>query len=528
MEPLESLTALARLAAGESEPAGALCQAADIVAQLIGASDVRLASGDGVHFECYPVDDGTFFGLTTAGRVTLHAELMRLGRAAVLTVGEDGMAHGIAPADGRSGGAILAMALCAGDTCSEDLLAQGPWTAPAVQRAAPLVEAAAPALALIFDRVVDAQRRERVQQQMESLSDVARVFTRTKKMPEVLQDIVRTITSATGLLSTLDVLDSRGRIVLRSAGAARYEGTPLHSLWLRMSKGADPVRELILKQRGHVLLPDLQNDPRISEAARQFYRAASIVSGASFPLVFQDEIVGLLRVGSMKPTPFPAPLVHLLQDLAAQAAVVVKGVQMWDELQRSRKQAERYAAKLQASMEIQHRLARTDPLCGIPNRRYLEEVVAAECARAARYGSRLSLAMADLDHFKLVNDTYGHDVGDDVLRQVALRARSTCRKVDIVGRMGGDEFLFVLPATGLRRAMVWADRFRRVLEQAPLPAGNQIQLQLTASVGIAEADLECMGNPSLLVHRCDEALYSAKLAGRNQVRAYKAPLARAG
>lgn len=528
MKHLKSLTALARLAASEGEPVAAICEAAAIVGGLIHSPDVRLATGDGVNFDCYPPGDGDFFGLTTAGRVTAHAELMKLGRAAVLTVGEDGLAREIAPADGRADGTLLAIALCASDTSSEDLLAYGPWTAAAARRAAPLLEAAAPALALIFERVIDAKRAERIQRQMESLSNVARVFTRTKKMPEVLRDIVRAITSATGFLSTLDVVDSRGRIILRSTGAARYEGTPLYSLWLRMSKGADPVREMILKNPTHVLLPDLQNDPRISEAARQFYKAAAIVSGATFPLIFQDEVVGLLRVGSMKPTQFPPQVVHLLQDLAAQAAVVVKGVQMWEELQRSRKETERYAAKLQASMEIQHHLARTDPLCGIPNRRYLDEVVAAECARAARYGSRLSLAMADLDHFKLVNDTYGHDVGDDVLRQVALRARASCRKVDIVGRMGGDEFLFVLPATGLRRAAVWADRFRRVLEQSPLLVSSQVQVQLTASIGIAEADLQCMGDPELLIRRCDEALYAAKTAGRNQVRLYKEPLAKAG
>lgn len=483
---------------------------------------MRLISGNGVNFVAFPPRDREdFLGLSVAGRVSGHAALMKLGCAAVTAVAPNGLLRAPRPADGAHAGSLLALALSIGDASGEDVFAAGPWTAERAARSGRLLEAAGPALALVLERALDGLRRERVREQMEALSHVARVFTRAKKMPEVIAEVVHTIGNATGMTATIDVLDSQGHILLRSNAAGRFNGTPLQAAWRRLVRAPDPIRETILRDREPILLPDLQDDARISEAARDFYRRTAMVSGATFPLIFQDQVVGLLRLGSMKPLTFPPEEVEILEDMAAQAAVVIKGVQLWDELQRSRKETERYAARLQASMEIQHHLARTDHLCGIPNRLHLDEVIAAECARAARYGSHLTLALADLDHFKLVNDRHGHDAGDAVLRQVAMLARGSCRKVDIVGRLGGDEFLFVLPSTGLRRALSWAERFRRSLEATPVRAVNGIAVGLTVSLGVAQADVQCLGDPTLLVRRCDEALYAAKNSGRNQVRAHE-------
>jgi diguanylate cyclase (GGDEF)-like protein len=176
-------------------------------------------------------------------------------------------------------------------------------------------------------------------------------------------------------------------------------------------------------------------------------------------------------------------------------------------------------------MEIEHHLARMDHLCGIPNRRYLDEVMAAECARTARYKTPLCVATADLDDFKCVNDEHGHDAGDDVLQQVAAIARSSCREGDMVGRLGGDEFLFVLTATSLDGGITWADRFRRALEETPLLLRSGTQLHTTVSVGVAEADRASLASPPLLMRRSDEALYAAKASGKNTVRSYQEPLA---
>jgi diguanylate cyclase (GGDEF)-like protein/PAS domain S-box-containing protein len=346
LNALESLARLAVVATTDRDEA--LSEAARIVAAVTGSDDVRLFAGDGVSFDGYPRRDGEdFFGLSPDGLMSASQELRRLGRAAVYTVGRDRQPHNVAPTNGRQAGNYVAFSLWTGQAYGGEVVAHGPWTATAARRAGRFLETAGPALAIILDLVVDAERTERLQQQMNVLADVARVFTRAESMREVLGEVVSAINSATGFLCSLDLLDTRGRIAMRSTAASRFTGTPLYESYLRLVRAPDPVRRMIVRTQQPVVLPDLQNDPRISEEAREFYRRASIFSAATFPLLFQDEVVGLLRVGSLKPTSFEPATVDLLRNLALQAAVVVKGVQLWEELKHSRTKTERYAAKIQ-------------------------------------------------------------------------------------------------------------------------------------------------------------------------------------
>ena len=313
------------------------------------------------------------------------------------------------------------------------------------------------------------------------------------------------INSATGLLSSIDVLDARGRIAVRSTAASRFTGTPLHQAWLDMIRAPDPIRKMILKDRQPVFLPDLQSDPRIAEEARLFYRRASLVSAATFPLLFQDEVVGLLRVASLKPASFAPPAADLLQNLALQSAVVVKGIRLWEQLQRSRKQAERYAAKLSTrnqellaeisereraesalrqSEEVLSYLANHDALTGLPNRTLLKDRLATALAQRRRDKRHLAVLLLDLDEFKVINDMMGHAEGDRVLIGVAERVTGALREGDTVARLGGDEFTLLLPTiSGVEDACEIA---RRVLEQLRPPwrlAGQEFRT--TASIGIA-------------------------------------------
>ena len=160
-------------------------------------------------------------------------------------------------------------------------------------------------------------------------------------------------------------------------------------------------------------------------------------------------------------------------------------------------------------------LARTDALTGIDNRRYLLEVGARELSRARRFGHPLSVLMLDIDHFKSVNDIYGHAAGDQILKIVARALVTLVRDIDIVARYGGEEFVILLLETDLAGAYISAERLRQGVGQT-VAITDQGPLQVTLSIGIACTRAESEELTSLLV-RADSALYAAKQAGRNRV-----------
>ena len=162
-----------------------------------------------------------------------------------------------------------------------------------------------------------------------------------------------------------------------------------------------------------------------------------------------------------------------------------------------------------------HRMAMTAPLTGIANRRHIEELARRALAHAGAHGESLCVLVLDVDHFKMVNDAFGHAVGDQVLVRVAQACKQALRRFDMLGRMGGEEFLIVLPDTSLEVALQIAERLRRKVESLPL-ANLAPGLEITASVGAAEADHEADDLPEL-IRRADTAMYRAKDAGRNRV-----------
>lgn len=162
-------------------------------------------------------------------------------------------------------------------------------------------------------------------------------------------------------------------------------------------------------------------------------------------------------------------------------------------------------------------LAQTDPLTHCLNRRALTERLVEELERARRYSSVLTLLMIDLDHFKRINDTHGHLVGDDVLRHVGTLLRSLARSVDLVARYGGEEFVVVLPETPASGAMTFAERLRERIAEHTLSECPELNLQLTASIGVASFPSPGVEGVDDLFMRADDALYRAKETGRNRV-----------
>lgn len=381
-----------------------------------------------------------------------------------------------------------------------------------------LLEVATPIVAHLVAAQVDCERSQRQVLQLNALGDIARVLTRAQDKEQVLAEIATAVAGSSGFdIVAISVLNPGGtRLARRVVNLQRYSDHPV-SLYYK--QGALDEGIIAATRHGKPLLyPDLANDSRLSEQERFFLSAKALLSSMGrFPLIFQGETLGLMSVLSFSPHSLDRAEAKLLEGMAAQVAMTLKGLVLYEELRSSQKKLQESAERLQESMSIEHRLARTDPLTGIPNRRYLDETIAGEFARAPDRDSRLSLVMADVDGFKEINDRFGHRFGDDALRLVASLGWQTCRHGEIVGRYGGDEFLFVLPDKTADQALGFAEEFCGAVEKATLFAPEGRAVGVTVSVGVCECEGNGVGESSGLVAAADQAMYRAKSRGGNQV-----------
>ena len=169
---------------------------------------------------------------------------------------------------------------------------------------------------------------------------------------------------------------------------------------------------------------------------------------------------------------------------------------------------------MEARAEEMGRHALEDLLTGLPNRRRIESAMRTLLADAGGSQGRISVGLVDIDHFKIVNDTFGHGVGDDVIRMVGTLLATDLRDVDLVGRFGGEEFVLLLPHTSIEAATVTVERLRRAIERYEW-SSIRPSLAVTVSIGLCFADLPC--EPRELMEQADKALYAAKSAGRNRI-----------
>jgi two-component system cell cycle response regulator len=177
----------------------------------------------------------------------------------------------------------------------------------------------------------------------------------------------------------------------------------------------------------------------------------------------------------------------------------------------------RYNDRLRMSVRQTIELAVTDPLTGLHNRRYLDNHLKMLFDRSAARGRPLSACIVDIDRFKAVNDTFGHDAGDEVLKEFAKRIRATVRGADLACRFGGEEFVVVMPDTDSETAAVIAERLRAMVESTPFVVKSTgTRLEMTASFGLSCSN-DGAETPAQLLKQADQALYRAKTEGRNRV-----------
>jgi diguanylate cyclase (GGDEF)-like protein len=207
--------------------------------------------------------------------------------------------------------------------------------------------------------------------------------------------------------------------------------------------------------------------------------------------------------------------------LAARLRAGQRVVQLQQEIERDREEIRKFAAELAVTNRRLQEVALTDALTSFPNRRYAMERITQEWSAGNRSKRPFACMVIDVDAFKIINDTYGHDVGDSVLKQTALAIKGGLRVQDVVCRVGGDEFLVICPDTDFAAAMMCGERVRHAVESVPINAG-MLQIKGSISVGVACRDTS-MPDVDALIKVADQGVYLSKQRGRNCVSSLQTP-----
>lgn len=237
-------------------------------------------------------------------------------------------------------------------------------------------------------------------------------------------------------------------------------------------------------------------------------RETSIPLNALFVAAIAQLLIAALRL------PADAPPATVFVPLNAVMLLIISKLLVdafsFTERQRTAMLQREVETRMKAEQELQ-RLATTDHLTGAWNRNHLTEALSTEIERSRRYDSPVSMVIVDVDHFKAINDDHGHLAGDAVLIELTRRVRANLRSVDVFARLGGEEFVAVLPDCGLAEAEVVAEKLRALVADEPFPTAGAV----TASFGVAQLDSAETSDDWL--RRADHALYAAKRGGRNRV-----------
>ncbi len=349
-------------------------------------------------------------------------------------------------------------------------------------------------LELVKEKLALKDELEERLRELSLLFDVARSLNATLELDELLSRITRMVVEQLHIQDfSIMLLNEEGVLEVKHAWP---QGRGLEGHTFAIGEGACGRAA---QSRKAVYLPDLTDSTSIF--ARRGLRGGSEQGSLlAVPMVHADTLLGVINFQRPETASFSKEEIELFTAVADQAATAVTN------------------ARLHAETV---KLTLTDALTGIPNRRHLFQRLDLELARAQRFGAPLALLMVDVDHFKRLNDLAGHRAGDETLRRVSDVLRTRARKVDTLGRYGGEEFVLLLPQVSKATAVEVAETLRRAVAEAVtlnrpgLPGGH-----VTVSIGVSHFPTDAAAQDTL-VDSADAALYCSKRTGRNRVTAFE-------
>ncbi len=328
---------------------------------------------------------------------------------------------------------------------------------------------------------------------LEVLYETARDLGGTLQLDALLERILaRTLEALHSDIGSILVVDEEDEDWLRLRTARGLDSVPADAVRVRLGQG---ISGWVAEHRQPLLVGDVESDPRFARRSAERYTTRSLVSA---PLLDRDRLIGVMNVNNKQGgAPFTPEDLDLLVAIASQAAVAIANARLHEEALA---------------------LAHLDPLTRLANHGHFQRALDRELERAERYARPLALVLIDLDDFKPYNDRYGHDRGDEALKELADLICAQSRLSDAVGRMGEDGFAVLLPETDTKGAWIFAEKVHESIAAHPFPgAAGDLTETLTASMGVVSYPEDARDRTDLY-DVADSALHAAKFAGKNCVK----------
>lgn len=342
----------------------------------------------------------------------------------------------------------------------------------------------------ITERIESENKVEKARRQAEALQEAMSELASRLDLSQVLQRILLTLKKILEFDSAALFLKENDTVKIVAARGFTNTG--------RLINKTFPINNSLLEEVQIIGKPLILEDAQLDSRYERWEGATQVRGWLCVPIMRHKQILGFLTIDSYQPGTYKHEDAVIAQTFADEAAIVIENARLYETAQK---------------------MAISDGLTNIFNRRHFYEVAKMEFERSQRYKTPLSVIMIDIDHFKYINDTYGHSAGDQVLIQFVERMKAELRNTDILSRYGGEEFAILLPETDMEEALQVAERLRNVVAKEPFNL-QTAKPYITISLGVAlnEQDVTML---DLLIDRSDKALYESKQFGRNRVRGWR-------